>query len=123
MSLGLRVVYQISAGAGSPYDARRIVHGELGRFVGSDHLEDLKLLISEIVTDRVSQQPDGEDGDGGFVLDLEAGDGIRCSILDGGPPCVPDTLSSQILDLLADRWGVTRRGGTTQVWFEAGLTP
>lgn len=117
----MRVVYQIAAGSESPRDARRIVAGELGRFVSAPALDDLKLLISDLVTGRVDPSRDAPAD--ALVLDCHAQDLIRCSVLDTSPARLPDRLSTRILDHLADRWGVTRRGHTTQVWFEVGLAP
>jgi hypothetical protein len=115
----MRVVYQIEAGAESPADARRIVAGELGRFVQETRLDDLKLLISELVTGRVRRDLPGSSD--ALLLDLQAQDVIRCSIQDTGPPELPDSFAARILDHLADRWGMTRRGEITQLWFEAQL--
>ena len=116
----MRVIYRIDAGFASPRDARRIIARELGRFVSAARLDDLKLLISELVTGRVPS--DGHDPPAsGLVLDFHAEDVIRCSVRDTGPAQFPNRLSAGILDLLSDRWGMTTRGDTTQLWFEAGL--
>jgi hypothetical protein len=124
MNGGLRVAYRIAAGVESPSDARRIVSGELERFVPDWRLEDVKLMVSELVTGRVCHRQ----GDAAWLddtvqaesltLDVEAREVIRCTITDRGPAILPSRWAVHILDSLADRWGLVRDRDATRVWFE-----
>jgi hypothetical protein len=126
MNGGLRVAYRIDASVESPSDARRIVSGELSRFVPPWRLEDVKLMVSELVTGRVTQfegegEREGErdpSGRTGLTLDVEAQEVIRCTITDHGPAALPSGWALHILDSLADRWGLERDRDSTRVWFE-----
>jgi hypothetical protein len=124
MQRTLRVVYRIAPGLEGPRAARRIISGELSAFVPRRRLEDLKLLISELVSGRVTErgqalpQPE-EDQAPALTLDLEAQEVVRCTIIDpAGASGLPSAWSGRILDLLADRWGLVHEGTGTRIWFE-----
>jgi hypothetical protein len=128
MTTDLRAVHHIPAGAAGPRQARRIISGEVARLVDPSRLEDLKLMITELVGGRIRQRvgrqgasaaPSGRRGN--LVLDLQAHDVIRCTVVDSGPAGLPSECSMRILDLLASRWGMVRDRGATRLWFEAEL--
>lgn len=115
----VRAVYRITTGVDGPRDAREVVAGELSDRVSAALLEELKLLVSESVTNRVvCHEPD----DGLLILDVRAGDAVRCAVVDRGPARLPSGLAVGLLDQLADRWGLTRSADVTQFWFEAGAS-
>jgi len=110
----------------APALARREV-GALG--LDSRLHADASLLVSELVTNSVLH------GAGEAVrVRLETDDlgGLRCEVLDDGagflptPPAVRRDAGGwglQLVDRLADRWGVA--DGSTHVWFElaGGVRP
>jgi anti-sigma regulatory factor (Ser/Thr protein kinase) len=101
----------------------------IGSAVDSDVLEDVRLLVSEVVTNAVRH------GGGGrrqhISMDLRFTDDglIRVEVTDGGPGFTPGRPEPRpdraggwglvLLDRLADRWGVDLTGDT-MVWFELG---
>ncbi len=120
----LRALYRISARADGPARAREIVTSELSACVRRSILDELKLLVSELVTNSVLH---GQAGDNDtIVLDLDVNAEIRCAILDHGSGFAARAERAagrrgwglQLVELLADRWGVTRTAEGTCVWFE-----
>jgi anti-sigma regulatory factor (Ser/Thr protein kinase) len=89
-------------------------------------LDDVRLLVSELVTNSVRHA----DGNGGGVVALDVKvnpDRVRVEVRDPGEGFEPKPRYEgqsedsgwglYLVDTLADRWGVARRGGTN-VWFE-----
>jgi anti-sigma regulatory factor (Ser/Thr protein kinase) len=119
----MRAIYSIDAEADGPARARRIVARELAGLVSAPILENLKLLVSELVTNGIVHGA-GTSKDT-VMLDLRANDGVRCAVTDHGAgfvPCDPATehhgMGLKIVDKLADRWGIVRSQQSTRVWFE-----
>ncbi len=117
----LRAIYRIEARADSPARARHIVGNELARVVEPERLDDLKLLVSELVTNGVKHGRDGP-----ITIDLRVNGSIMCAVSDHGPgPAARETLSGsngwglKLVEELATRWGLVRSPDATQVWFEA----
>lgn len=90
-----------------------------------DCLDNLKLLLSEVVTNAIRHGPQG---DGASIAMRVAfkGETVRAEVVDGGsgfaPPRGPAPDGSSgwglyLVNRLADRWGV-RPGAPTRVWFE-----
>ena len=88
---------------------------------------DLRLLISELVTNSVEHTGPGA----GTTITLEArlhGDRVRVDVLDCGREfAAPTTRTGPaggwgliLVERLSDRWGLVRAQGT-QVWFELSL--
>lgn len=109
----------------APVAARHAVD-ELEGSLSAEQRSDVRLLVSELVTNCVQHG----DGDGVVVLlDAERPEVLRCEVIDGGNGFVPtarDTTSHRgwglnLVAQLADSWGV--RTGSTHVWFELGLEP
>jgi anti-sigma regulatory factor (Ser/Thr protein kinase) len=120
---------QLESGPKAPAEARDTVVGWLAGATSASALEDVKLLVSELVTNAV-RHPDQE---GPIELELSvAGEGIRIAVSDPGEgftkptvgPPPPDALGGRgllIVDRLASRWGVDP-GRPTRVWFELDAT-
>lgn len=98
----------------------------LEREVGSAKLNDMRLLVSELVTNSVRHARSGE----GDELELEvsvSGGLIHVCVTDHGPGFEASSRTPGddpgsgwglfLVEQLADRWGVSLNG-TTQVWFE-----
>jgi anti-sigma regulatory factor (Ser/Thr protein kinase) len=93
----------------------------------SSVLEDVRLLISEIVTNSVRHAGLGP-ADRVAVRVIAEPKRIRAEVVDAGrgfeaPPPRPaaDTASGWglfLVEHLADRWGIERLDGRTRVWFE-----
>ena len=90
-------------------------------------LEDIRLLVSELVTNSYRHGRAGPGATARITIEVEDGC-VHVDIEDHGRGFVPsvradrglDRLSGwglTIVDRVADRWGVTRDGGT-HVWFE-----
>jgi anti-sigma regulatory factor (Ser/Thr protein kinase) len=119
----LRAIYRIEARTDGPARARRIVGRELGCRVAPHRLDELKLLVSELVTNGVSHG----DGSQPITLDLRVNGCVRCAVTDHGPgPASTGALSDgsdgpwglKLVERLATSWGLIRAHGATQVWFE-----
>jgi len=89
----------------------------------ADVLADVKLLVSELITDSVKYGGKGE-----VVLNVEAPDAqhVRVEVVDQGVGFVPVARNRpatevggwglHLVQTLANRWGVHE--GSTHVWFE-----
>jgi anti-sigma regulatory factor (Ser/Thr protein kinase) len=118
MTLSLDIERNLTA----PATARRAVDG-LSAVVAEDVLRDVRLLVSELVTNSVKYG-----GEGALHLQIDA-DGprkLRAEVIDQGVGFVPvarDRASTEVggwglhlVQTLSDRWGVYE--GSTHVWFE-----
>ncbi|MEX2420313.1 MAG: ATP-binding protein [Actinomycetota bacterium] len=99
----------------------------LGRLEGSlsaPMIEDLRLLVSEIVTNSIRHGPAEQVIELRVRVDRRV---VRVEVEDGGTGFEPPTYAARserdagwglmLVDRLADRWGVSS-GRTTTVWFE-----
>lgn len=103
--------------------ARRVVE-RLGEEVDPITLANLRLLVSELVTNAVEHAR--APGDIGLEVGLRDGI-VRVEVIDGGAGFTPelrreaDPLSSgwglRFVDRLSERWGTDAAGGG-RVWFE-----
>jgi anti-sigma regulatory factor (Ser/Thr protein kinase) len=94
--------------------------------VDPDLMEDVRLLVSELVTNSVrhSHSPNGDPVGLEVLIDSR---GVRVEVLDGGAGFSPrprDPARAEpggwglfLVEKLADRWGVVRNH-FTRVWFE-----
>jgi anti-sigma regulatory factor (Ser/Thr protein kinase) len=94
--------------------------------LGHEQLSELRLLVSELLTNSVRH---GVDGRSWIKLDVEVEpEAVRVVVTDNGPGFEPDPEPTPhldrpggwglcLVDRLASRWGVERRGNTA-VWFE-----
>jgi anti-sigma regulatory factor (Ser/Thr protein kinase) len=114
--------------AGGPYavTAARLALAELDEHLEESQAFDVRLLVSELVTNSVQHAKIGPDDSIRMKLTID-GDAVRVEIADSGPgfepppdPGGPDPDSGWglfFVSQLADRWGVDReRDGC--VWFE-----
>jgi anti-sigma regulatory factor (Ser/Thr protein kinase) len=99
----------------------------LSGVVKDDLLEDLRLLVSEVVTNSVRHA--GLRPTDKVSLHVTAdGKRVRAEILDPGPgfdppPHVPGAGAGSgwglfLVERVADRWGIDRVDASTRVWFE-----
>ena len=112
--------------AGGPYavTAARLALSELDDLVDETQAFDVRLLVSELVTNSVKHAHAGPDDS--INLELAIDDAlIRCEVRDEGPGFDPPPASAEVSDRgwglffveqIADRWGVDR--DTSRVWFE-----
>jgi anti-sigma regulatory factor (Ser/Thr protein kinase) len=116
---------RLSSGPDAVSAARRGLDS-LEAELGAQRLNDMRLLVSELVTNSVRHARPGE----GDELELEVSvrqELIRVCVSDRGPgfevsPREPDDDPGSgwglfLVERLSDRWGV-ELNGRTQVWFE-----
>lgn len=110
----------------APAAARRAV--ERLSFLERETLDDVKLLVSELVTNAIKY------GEGAVHLNVmsSGADRVRVEVVDGGGgfvvPKVRDRPATEVggwglptVEAIADRWGVYE--GSTHVWFELDRHP
>lgn len=95
----------------------------------SETMEQLRLLVSEVVTNAVRHSGVGPDGCVGLRVADSPGS-VRVEVSDPGPGLgvrspYPDPNSGSgyglcLVQELADRWGTGSEGEHTSVWFEIG---
>jgi hypothetical protein len=119
MYAGLRVIYRLEVASTGPGAARRIVADELSEHLRKRTLDELKLLVSELVTHRVRAGGPGET----LTLELRADEEVRCSVTDEGPAALPTGLSLTLMDRVAARWGMSRERNRTHTWVETRADP
>lgn len=106
----------------APANARRAVEDLSGK-VAADVIPDIKLLVSELITNSVKY---GGEGDVQLVIDIADQRKMRVEVVDQGIGFVPVARDRPATDVggwglhlvqtLSDRWGVHE--GSTHVWFE-----
>lgn len=105
--------------------ARRLASRIAAPLMSSEQLSKLELAVTEVVTNAVRHSGSGE----GIRLAIAPLDGYLCvRVTDGGRGLVPrpGAMASEegggyglfLVERLTRRWGVTREGGRTRVWFE-----
>jgi anti-sigma regulatory factor (Ser/Thr protein kinase) len=106
----------------APGEARRAIEA-LGARIAPDIAPDVKLLVSELITNSVKYG-----GQGAVTLKVETDDPrrLRVEVVDQGVGFVPVARNRPATDVggwglhlvqtLSDRWGVYE--GSTHVWFE-----
>ena len=116
---------ELDSGPAAAAEARAVL-GLLEDHADPNALDDVRLLVSELVTNSVrhAQLPPGSK----VALAASASaDTVRVEVSDDGPGFEPTPRSAaqtdaggwglHLVDRIADRWGVDR-GGTMSVWFE-----
>jgi anti-sigma regulatory factor (Ser/Thr protein kinase) len=115
----------------SPEAAReaRVALGELAAHVPAPEFDDLRLLVTELVTNSLRHGGLGA-GDGIRLLVQVEPETLRVEVHDPGPgfdvPVAPETADLgagwglYLLGRIADRWGI-QVGPSTCVWFEMDL--
>jgi anti-sigma regulatory factor (Ser/Thr protein kinase) len=122
MSSYVRAIYSLTGAHESPASARRILTDELADRVSARTLESVKLLASELVTNRILA---GVGPDESMTLEVWTRGAIHFGVLDKCPSLVLSReepgeggWSLLLVDRLADRWGMTRSADGTHIWFE-----
>ena len=109
----------------APGAARRAARQFGAGWLSDERLAALELLVSELVTNAVRHSG----ADAPIDVALAAKDGYVCGrVTDGGAGLVPRPgamgasegagVGLFIVEHHSRRWGVTREGGRTRVWFE-----
>jgi anti-sigma regulatory factor (Ser/Thr protein kinase) len=117
----------------SPEGARRARQQLAGleREIGREILDNLRLMVSELVTNSIRHAGLAEGAR--IEMKVQVGSGrIRVEVSDPGPgfeprPVTPSLYQTSgwglyLVDQLSDRWGVIR-GAFTRVWFELDRQP
>jgi anti-sigma regulatory factor (Ser/Thr protein kinase) len=120
----MEIVRSFDAGPTAPRDARRSLLPLEGDLT-ADRLDDLRVVVSELVTNAVTHSGLRRDGSIVLKVQLLSGSRVRVEVADtgGGFPGVSSRPSDQhgrgltIVGRLADRWGTEQDGGT-KVWAE-----
>ncbi|HUA02876.1 MAG TPA: ATP-binding protein [Solirubrobacteraceae bacterium] len=125
MESRVRTLYKIEAQPEGPAEARRIIAEELSALLSPSDLDDLKLMVSELVTNGIVHGR--RETDIPVMLDLCVNGNIRCAVLDQGPGFFARTRDSRrggwglrLVEQLSDRWGMQCSPRRTEVWFERG---
>ena len=119
--------------AGGPYavTAARLALAEIDELLDESRAFDVRLLVSELVTNSVQHAQAGPDDS--IALKLSIGDElIRVEVSDTGPGFEPPEDSGEVerdrgwglffVSQLTDRWGVEEKGSSGSVWFEIDRT-
>ena len=117
---GLRV--RLGTGKGAARAARHAVAG-LRDALGAELLEDVRLLVTELVTNGVRHGEPAQGNSLWLCVKLR-GHAVRVEVTDGGAGFDPDEhrlgeggWGLYLVGQIADRWGVMRERGTL-AWFE-----
>ena len=116
---------ELAVGAGAPAEARRVVE-RLHEHLRPDALDQVRLLVSELVTNSVRHA--GLSHEETIALRVSTSDSsVRVEVVDTGPGFAPGTREPTLyqdsgwglylVEQIADRWGV-ERDPRTSVWFE-----
>jgi anti-sigma regulatory factor (Ser/Thr protein kinase) len=128
MDSRIRAIYKIEPKPQGAAQARRIIAEELAPRLPRPVVEDVKLMVSELVTNGIVHG--AAEGDAPVMLDLCLNGHLRCRVLDHGQGFAqrttqvdgPGGWGLKVVEQLADRWGMLCSPRRTEVWFERGLT-
>src|SRR3954451_12852925 len=122
-----RLEFEIAGGEQAPAAARRVVEG-LGSELDARRLDDVRLLVTELVTNCVRHAHVGSDGPITVSLELTPAS-LHVAVSNPGAafeaPCPPAEADGAavggrglvLVDKLADRWGIDDVH-EARVWFE-----
>lgn len=103
--------------------ARRIIAEELSARVPAPVLDDVKLMVSELITNGIVHGT--SDDAAPVMLDVCINGSIRCRVLDHGQGFASRARREggggwglHLVEQLADRWGLHCSPQRTEVWFE-----
>lgn len=119
----MKIVRTLNVAPTAPAEARRSL-SPLNRIVPPDRLEDLRVMVSELVTNSVVHSG-LKRGAPILLLVKVLPERVRVEVADPGrhfpdtwkPPREHNGRGLMIIDRLADRWG-TERSSETKVWAE-----
>jgi hypothetical protein len=86
----------------------------------------VKLVVSELVTNSVEHAGLGPEDQIQVHTALDGRGALHVEVCDPGPGPAADAtrgMGWSVLECVADRWGIDRRGGLTRVWFEFDPPP
>jgi anti-sigma regulatory factor (Ser/Thr protein kinase) len=116
------VSFDIPRDPTAPAEARRAIE-RLDDRIAPDVAPDVKLLVSELITNSVKY---GGDGEVTLRVDTDSPRKLRVEVIDQGAGFVPAARTRpatevggwglHLVQTLSDRWGVYE--GSTHVWFE-----
>jgi anti-sigma regulatory factor (Ser/Thr protein kinase) len=119
----VRALYKIEPEPEGPAKARRIIAEELASRVPASVLDDVKLMVSELVTNGIVHG--SAEAAAPVMLDLLVNGNVRCRVLDHGQGFAggrrsegPGGWGLQVVEQLSDRWGMQYSSQQTEVWFE-----
>jgi len=128
MESRVRTLYKIEAQSEGPAKARRIIAEELSTLLSPSELDDMKLLVSELVTNGIVHGR--TENEIPVMLDLCVNGNIRCVVKDEGPGFFAGFADVggdarrgwglRLVEQLSDRWGMQCSPRRTEVWFERG---
>lgn len=111
-------------------EARRLVLELAEPFVEDSLLDDLRLVLSEVVSNAVRH---GTDADAIMLAVTPKGDYLCVQVTDPGPGLAPRPRATApdenggwgffLIEHMTRRWGLTRERGRTRVWFEFDFRP
>jgi anti-sigma regulatory factor (Ser/Thr protein kinase) len=124
---GVRTIdIELAVEPGSVAEARARL-GALRGSVKDEVLDDVRLLVSEVVTNSVRHAGLGP-RDAVGVRVVAGGGRVRAEVVDPGPGFEPPERAPAagsgsgwglfLVQHVADRWGIDRLDGHTRVWFE-----
>jgi anti-sigma regulatory factor (Ser/Thr protein kinase) len=124
MDSRVRALYKIDPRPEGPALARGIIAEELAERVPGPVLDDVKLMVSELVTNGIVH------GAAPVMLDLRVNGAVLCRVLDEGHGGFaagerregPGGWGLQVVEQLSDRWGMQCTPQRTEVWFERQAT-
>ena len=122
---GGRSTRTLPAVAGAVAEARRWTASVAGGMLGGDQAENLRLVISELVTNALRHGAEGQRIDLAVTPKPEF---LCVQVTDDGPGLAPRPRALEtddnggfglyFVEQLTRRWGVTRENRRTRVWFE-----
>ena len=124
MDTRVRALYKIDPQPEGPAQARQIIAEELSSRLPASVVDDIKLMVSELVTNGIVHG--GMERDVPVMLELLVNGRIRCRVLDHGPgfaarvghEAAGGGFGLMVVERLADRWGMQHSPQQTEVWFE-----
>jgi len=130
MAPRVRALYKIYPQPEGPAQARRIIAEELASRLPERILDEVKLMVSELVTNGIVHGAPADDDP--LMLDLVVNGHARdqghvwCRVLDHGrgfanrvrPEAPCGGWGLQVVEQLSDRWGMQSSPQRTEVWFE-----
>jgi two-component sensor histidine kinase len=124
MDSRVRTLYKITAQPEGPAQARRIIAEELATVLPPNELDDVKLMVSELVTNGIVHGRHESD-EIPVMLDVCVNGEIRCAVLDHGQGFADRVCEDEsggwglrLIEQLSDRWGMRCSPRRTEVWFE-----
>lgn len=119
----VRTLYKIDARPEGPAQARRVIADELSTVLSRTELEDVKLIVSELVTNGIVHRVAEDEAP--VILELCVNRNIRCTVRDHGPGFAARIRENarggwglRLVEQLSDRWGMACSPRRTEVWFE-----